>query len=217
MALGLPQAGLDLGALLFADEADPVAVHAAGRVTGVVLTDHNRLASRQEALLPSVIDIVDHHVDEGAYPATARTRIELVGSCCTLVAQAMAASEACAGVMESPAVALLLQGAVLLDTAKLDPEQKRATAADHEVAATVAAAAAAAAGTSDRSVPTAVPLESPTTRPLSGRCSSLRSARNPTTNSVSRGAVCLHRLHQLAAGSSRYYLRRSCYTKRINV
>jgi len=136
-----------------------VAAHAAGRVTGVVLTDHNRLASRQEALLPSVIDIIDHHVDEGAYPATAHARIELVGSCCTLVAQAMAARETCAGVMESPAVALLLQGAVLLDTAKLDPEQKRATAADHEVAAAVAAAAAAA-GASERSVPSAVPLKS---------------------------------------------------------
>lgn len=64
---------------------------------------------KQEALLPAVVDVLDHHVDEGMYPATATTRIELVGSCCTLVAQAMMARRTCEGAMASPAVALLLQ------------------------------------------------------------------------------------------------------------
>jgi hypothetical protein len=36
-----------VGALLFTDEADPVEAYVAGRVRGVVLTDHNRLASSQ--------------------------------------------------------------------------------------------------------------------------------------------------------------------------
>ena len=43
-----------------------------------MLTDHNRVASRQEALQPHIVEIIDHHKDEGMYPSTAARNVSMV-------------------------------------------------------------------------------------------------------------------------------------------
>ena len=82
-------AGVDVAALVFADEVDPLALRDAGRLKGVTLVDHNRAAAAYESVVHLVGAIVDHHEDEGKYPSTASTTIATVGSCATLVTEAL--------------------------------------------------------------------------------------------------------------------------------
>jgi exopolyphosphatase len=78
-----------------------------------------------------VSEVVDHHVDEHTYPGLARTRIELVGSCSSLVADEILHAEP-AG-MDTDLASLLLS-AVLIDTVNLDPAAGRATDLDRRIA-----------------------------------------------------------------------------------
>ena len=57
-------AGVDVAALVFADEVDPLALRDAGRLKGVTLVDHNRAAAAYESVVHLVGAIVDHHEDE---------------------------------------------------------------------------------------------------------------------------------------------------------
>lgn len=69
--------GLNLDALLFADEVDLDALSSSGRLR-LVLVDHNRLARSQEHLQRSIIEIVDHHEPEGLYPWVEERLVEPV-------------------------------------------------------------------------------------------------------------------------------------------
>ena len=124
-------AGVDVAALVFADEVDPVALRDAGRLKGVTLVDHNRAAAAYESVVHLVGAIVDHHEDEGKYPSTASTTIATVGSCATLVTEALDGSFRRGGALngEGP-LARLLAGAVALDTQNLDFSASRATERD---------------------------------------------------------------------------------------
>ena len=132
--------------LLFVDDAAVVdacaaAASAAARAT-VTLTDHNRLDGGGAALGLSdcdVVEIVDHHEDQGAHPHVAgAARLVAydaaarrgVGSACTLVAAALLRG---GGV--DARLARLLLGVVLLDTCGLAPAAGKATEEDHRVAA----------------------------------------------------------------------------------
>eukprot|EP00033_Pygsuia_biforma_P001720 GCRY01001926.1.p1 GENE.GCRY01001926.1~~GCRY01001926.1.p1 ORF type:complete len:460 (-),score=61.81 GCRY01001926.1:328-1644(-) len=88
--------GLSANDLIFWDD-DILQEYLSKSKPKVVLVDHNRLASSQEFLEDSVFSIVDHRADEGFYPSVEGSlrQIAEVGSCCTFVAQDIAA-QACA-------------------------------------------------------------------------------------------------------------------------
>eukprot|EP01118_Nematostelium_gracile_P007032 TRINITY_DN2275_c0_g1_i1.p1 TRINITY_DN2275_c0_g1~~TRINITY_DN2275_c0_g1_i1.p1 ORF type:complete len:395 (+),score=112.49 TRINITY_DN2275_c0_g1_i1:50-1186(+) len=98
----------------------------------LVLVDHNRLAVSQEQYEKSVIEIVDHHKEENRCPNAKPPRrlISMEGSCCTLVAEKAFADTKIITKVE----AMLLLGPILLDTANMDPQQKKATPRDIAIA-----------------------------------------------------------------------------------
>lgn len=126
----LRESGVDQRSLVFLDEIDLDAIHAAGRLR-LVLVDHNRLSAAQEAWAPAVEEILDHHAEEGRYPAAGRV-IEPVGSCATLVAERLLRL---APQLADAGVAALLLGAILLDTVNLDPAAGKVTPRDERAAA----------------------------------------------------------------------------------
>eukprot|EP01114_Cavostelium_apophysatum_P009417 TRINITY_DN22557_c0_g1_i1.p1 TRINITY_DN22557_c0_g1~~TRINITY_DN22557_c0_g1_i1.p1 ORF type:complete len:360 (+),score=55.82 TRINITY_DN22557_c0_g1_i1:59-1138(+) len=100
----------------------------------LILTDHNVLAASQSRFSKDVVEIVDHHRDEGLYsiPSDKRT-IELVGSATTLVARKMMNWLETSNASDKEALCRLIAGTVLLDAVNLDPNMKRVTPADIEV------------------------------------------------------------------------------------
>jgi exopolyphosphatase len=123
------ESGVSPADLLFLDDLDLNKLFAADGAQ-LVLVDHNKLATRQSAWADRVVEIIDHHADEGLYTAAKKT-IEPTGSAATLVAQVLLASGP--EDLESGAAALAL-GTILLDTVNLDPEAKRVTPRDQAVA-----------------------------------------------------------------------------------
>lgn len=61
--------GVDLDALVFSDDLDPLALDVAGRLSELILVDHNVPATPFRSLIPKVTRVVDHHEDESKYPA----------------------------------------------------------------------------------------------------------------------------------------------------
>ena len=125
-------AGVKTESLLFAEDVDLPALHAAGKLE-LVLIDHNKLASVQAPLENAVVEIIDHHKDEGLYTNISNRIIEPVGSAATLVAEALLKNES---VLEQGSATLLL-GTILLDTVNLDPEAQRATEKDQKIVDTL--------------------------------------------------------------------------------
>lgn len=123
------EAGIDPDWLIFIDEIDMAAMHACGRLK-IALVDHNKPAAAQEAFSAEVIEVIDHHKDEGLFTAAAPRVIEPVGSAATLVAQAILDRDP--SLLEEGSAKLLL-GTILLDTVNLDPEAKRATEKDQKI------------------------------------------------------------------------------------
>ena len=123
------EAGIDPDWLIFIDEIDLTALHSGGRLK-VALVDHNRMAATQEAFASTVIELVDHHKDEGLFENAGPRMIEPVGSAATLVAEAVLDRDQ--SILEQGSARLLL-GTILLDTVNLDPEAKRATEKDQQI------------------------------------------------------------------------------------
>jgi len=119
------EVGIDTSNLVFTDEIDLDALQSAGRLE-LVLIDHNKLPAAYTNWSAPVVEILDHHADEGLYQDAART-VVAVGSCATLVAERFLES---APQLLDAAVSKLLLGTILLDTVNLDPEAKRATDRD---------------------------------------------------------------------------------------
>lgn len=78
----------------------------------LILVDHNRLSSHQEALLPSIVEIIDHHESDGIYANTTRVDIRKVGSCCTMVTERFESVDG--------ALSLLALGPIVIDTNNID-------------------------------------------------------------------------------------------------
>jgi len=102
------------------------------------LVDHNRLFNDPQ-FEDVVVDIVDHHKDERAPTAAGTTarclchcRIEMVGSCCTLVAETIF-RESPDFLTSDAAIVPLLLGTILLDTVNLSEQAGRATPKDAEM------------------------------------------------------------------------------------
>jgi exopolyphosphatase len=123
------EAGIDPMLLLFADEINLETLKAQGRLK-LTLVDHNKLASFQAQLAECVVEIIDHHNDEGLFTGVSPRIIEPVGSAATLVAEDLLAQGV--SILELGSATLLL-GTILLDTVNLDPEAKRATPKDNQV------------------------------------------------------------------------------------
>jgi len=102
------------------------------------LVDHNRLFNDPQ-FEDVVVDIVDHHKDERPPTAAGTTarclcncRIEMVGSCCTLVAETIF-RESPDFLTSDAAIVPLLLGTILLDTVNLSEQAGRATPKDAEM------------------------------------------------------------------------------------
>ncbi|PLX49863.1 MAG: hypothetical protein C0613_05775 [Desulfobulbaceae bacterium] len=125
----LNQAAINSNDLLFLDDLDLKKMVKGG--TELFLVDHNRLD-------PDVVDhdvaqvtgIIDHHHDSGHHTEAEPRIIKKAGSCATLVADYILADT---GDMEA-AAALLLAGAILLDTVNLSSSTGRTTDRDRKMA-----------------------------------------------------------------------------------
>jgi inorganic pyrophosphatase/exopolyphosphatase len=123
--------GVDLRGALFGDDEGVRDLLRAQRLE-VVLVDHNHLPPELEHLHAAVMEIIDHHHDEGRFPHIRRRRVEPCGSTATLVADEILRR---APSLLTPPAATLLLGAVAVDTAGLRTDTERATDLDRRVAA----------------------------------------------------------------------------------
>ena len=100
----------------------------------LTLVDHSVPVQRE--LVPSVVEIIDHHQDDssGVYDDSVKKRISPVGSCATLVADEFLAHKREA-LEQNPDLAKLLLGVILLDTDNLSPTTGLATNKDRDVVA----------------------------------------------------------------------------------
>ncbi|KAF9112333.1 Exopolyphosphatase [Mortierella sp. AM989] len=94
------------------------------------LVDHNKLALSMSSLKTAkVVGIIDHHADENLYKDSAKPRrIEIVGSCASLVADeflknAINSDKAYSSWIQK--LARLLLAPILIDTMDLDPLKKK--------------------------------------------------------------------------------------------
>ena len=102
----------------------------------LTLVDHSVPSEDQRDLVPSVVEVVDHHQDDssGEYGASVEKTITPVGSCSTLIADDFLTHKR-EVLEENPDLAKLLLGVVLLDTDNLSPTTGLATDKDHDVVA----------------------------------------------------------------------------------
>ena len=156
----LEMAGVDLDQLLCIDSPPSVASLLAPSTDGhssaggakplsISLVDHNRIRSSLRHLDDHVVEILDHHEDEGhhtdavpkgsgARNVAFRGRDALVGSTCTLVAERMlqVADPIVSGgdkddaATLDPSASLVLLGVILLDTMDMSPEAGKGTDRD---------------------------------------------------------------------------------------
>eukprot|EP01091_Cochliopodium_minus_P015074 TRINITY_DN5269_c0_g1_i1.p1 TRINITY_DN5269_c0_g1~~TRINITY_DN5269_c0_g1_i1.p1 ORF type:complete len:383 (-),score=106.02 TRINITY_DN5269_c0_g1_i1:256-1404(-) len=122
--------GIETDELIFIDEFD-TKKYLDEKKLCFVLVDHNRLASSQGEFSDHVVEILDHHVDENKYSSTLKKKkIELVGSCATLVAEEILSQNEVE--MEDTFIQLLL-APIIVDTNNLDPKSGKATPKDEEI------------------------------------------------------------------------------------
>mmetsp|Transcript_31713 Transcript_31713/g.43989 ORF Transcript_31713/g.43989 Transcript_31713/m.43989 type:complete len:331 (-) Transcript_31713:98-1090(-) len=120
--------------LCFVEDVELPVLKNEGRLAGLVLVDHNRLAAHQEDLTSSVVEVLDHHVDEKMYPGDAQTTIQVpCGSCSSLVAREIL--QRSPDLLASHDLTQLLRSAILMDTSALDRAQGRTTDLDEEMEA----------------------------------------------------------------------------------
>ncbi len=124
----LARAGINPDHLLFTDDVELGKKMAQG--TELVLVDHNSLEVSLPPGQQRVTAIIDHHHDQGAFPAASPRIIDQVGSTATLVTELVLREK---GEMAASA-ALLLLSALLMDTVNLSAQARRSTARDQAMA-----------------------------------------------------------------------------------
>ncbi|XP_076337616.1 exopolyphosphatase PRUNE1-like isoform X2 [Tachypleus tridentatus] len=126
----LQKTNIPLDLLIFKDEIDLEKL-AKEKKLYLTLVDHNILSADQQCLEEAVVRVIDHHKlecrDRGV---RCDMTVEMVGSCCTLVAEKMFTM--CPSVIDQQ-VAMLLYGTILLDTVCLLKEAKRVTQKDIDI------------------------------------------------------------------------------------
>jgi exopolyphosphatase len=124
----LAECGINPEDLLFSDDVDLDGLLRRG--AELVLADHNSLNPSLITAKPRVASIFDHHHDDGRFLEAAPRIIDKVGSTATLVAEYVLQDK---GEITVTA-ALLLAGAILLDTVNLSDKSGRSTGRDKEMA-----------------------------------------------------------------------------------
>ncbi|XP_076311549.1 exopolyphosphatase PRUNE1-like isoform X1 [Tachypleus tridentatus] len=126
----LKDANISPDLLIFKDEIDLEKLKKDNKLI-LTLVDHNILTLEQQLLEDAVVRVIDHHKPEsGDRGKRCDTTIEMVGSCCTLVAEKLFNTNP--DIMDKQ-VAMLLYGTILLDTVCLSEEAKRTTSKDIEM------------------------------------------------------------------------------------
>ena len=140
----LDDIGVDVDSIVFADDLDPMALDASGRLRDVVLVDHNVPPAKHRELLGKTTRVIDHHVDEELYPLECDVMIGPVGSCATLIAE-QASEEAEIGIdgmlghgykgnargLWAGPLAKMIAAAILVDTQNLDVNNERTRMEDY--------------------------------------------------------------------------------------
>ncbi|XP_052746044.1 exopolyphosphatase PRUNE1 isoform X2 [Bicyclus anynana] len=126
--------------LVFSNDIDMTKLMSEGKAK-VTLVDHHTLASKYNHLAPYVTEIIDHRPLDRTYwtyNEDVRSTIELVGSCCTLVAQRIRDLSALVGLNGEfftlyPDMTDLLYSCIVLDTVNFSKEVNKATQHDVEI------------------------------------------------------------------------------------
>ncbi|KAH8024084.1 hypothetical protein HPB51_021429 [Rhipicephalus microplus] len=118
---------IPLDTLVCRDEIDLKKLHSQSKLS-LTLVDHNLLPKEDADLQPAVQEIIDHHRLETSHRCD--KTVEMVGSCCTLVAEKVFHSKPD---LLAPQVALLLYGTILLDTVCLSESARKTTVKDLEM------------------------------------------------------------------------------------
>lgn len=119
-----------LSSLICRDDVDFKALYESGKLS-ITLVDHNQLSRNDKLYQTSVIEVIDHHQKETDYdPSRCQVTIDMVGSCCTLIAEILLNKQP---ELLDQQIALLLYGTILLDTICLSDLAKRATAKDKAI------------------------------------------------------------------------------------
>ncbi|XP_070393288.1 protein prune homolog 2-like isoform X2 [Dermacentor albipictus] len=121
------QVDISLDTLVCRDEIDLKKLHSQSKLS-LTLVDHNLLPKEDADLQAAVQEVIDHHRLETSHRCD--KTVEMVGSCCTLVAEKVLHSKPD---LLSPQVALLLYGTILLDTVCLSESARKTTAKDLEM------------------------------------------------------------------------------------
>lgn len=112
--------------LIFWDEM-PGEIISQLETRALVLTDHNVMTPKVAELFEGKVTwILDHHADASRYPEAKRDVDPSLGSACTLIAEQYLRDR---GEVASD-VAVLLLGAILLDTRNFNPNEKKGTPRD---------------------------------------------------------------------------------------
>ncbi|RUS72477.1 hypothetical protein EGW08_019759, partial [Elysia chlorotica] len=91
--------GIGAGDLTFLSDLDLAALTPAARGGGadaslaVTLVDHHVLSEAEAGLEPYVVRVLDHRPQDGPLPDSWTVTLEHVGSCCSLVARELLASD----------------------------------------------------------------------------------------------------------------------------
>ncbi|XP_077483978.1 uncharacterized protein LOC144094014 isoform X2 [Amblyomma americanum] len=121
------QVEIPLDSVVCRDEIDLKKLHSQSKLS-LTLVDHNLLPKEDAELQGAVQEIIDHHRLETSHRCD--KTVEMVGSCCTLVAEKLLHSKP---ELANPQVALLLYGTILLDTVCLSESARKTTAKDLEM------------------------------------------------------------------------------------
>ncbi len=119
------QAGLTADDLIFLEDVN-LYDELKNDTNTMIMIDHNRPAKQFSDSKARVVEVIDHHEDEGIYPDAFQS-IASVGSCATLAAEIIFHDHR---EIIDTCSALLLAGTILLDTVNLDPEAGRVTPRD---------------------------------------------------------------------------------------
>lgn len=136
--LALRNSNIDVQNLYFLD--DPGVPKAMDEAPAITIVDHNNPSANQSSLSPRVVGIIDHHADERLFQNVNPRTIVKTGSCATLVSEYALqlrdddSAERTEGLLCSPACALLLLSAILLDCINMDNSSGKSTPRDVQAA-----------------------------------------------------------------------------------
>lgn len=126
----LSKTGINTESLILRDTLDLQKLSLSGKLE-LILVDHHSLPPPDNWMKSFVVEVIDHRPqDVSWYWPQQLATIEIVGSCCTLIARKILEYNPS---IFTPSICNLLYGTILLDTACMSPTVARATPVDHEV------------------------------------------------------------------------------------